>query len=330
MLASHIHPIIGRHTPGLTLSVVIAAAATFAAEHQGGPALLYALLLGMALKGLADGPSAAPGIAIASRGVLRVGIALLGLKIAVDQVIGLGLGSATLIAAAVTTTICFGVWLARRLGLRLAQGLLTGGATAICGASAALAIGSLLPSSPENERDTTFAVVGVTTLSTAAMILYPPLLSAVGVDDGKAGFFIGATVHDVAQVVGAGYMISPEAGDIATVTKLFRVALLVPVTLVVAAVCGQQTAARTRVRIPWFLTLFLLLVGLNSMGLVPQTATTLAGTLSRWCLVTAIAAVGLKTSLADFRDVGPRPLVLLLAETAFLAMIVGAGILFGS
>lgn len=311
----------------MALAIVIAAAATFISEHQGGPSLLYALLLGTALKSVTEGTASAPGIAFASRTVLRIGIALLGLKIGFQQVEALGLGSAALVMAGVACTIVFGMWLARRLGLRASQGLLTGGATAICGASAALAIGSLLPPNPMVERDTTFAVVAVTTLSTVAMVLYPPLLASVGAGDANAGFFIGATVHDVAQVVGAGYMISPEAGDIATVTKLFRVALLIPVTLVVAALGPTASSGTAQVRVPWFLALFVVLAAINSTGHIPQALITGAGTVSRWCLVTAIAAVGLKTSLGDFHAMGLRPLLLVVAETIFLAALIGAGAL---
>ena len=316
------------HASGVALAIVIAAAATLISEHQGGPGLLYALLLGMALKSVTEGSASAPGIAFASRTVLRFGIALLGLKIGIGQVEALGLGSAILVVAAVGCTIVFGMWLARRLGLRVTLGLVTGGATAICGASAALAIGSLLPQTPDDERDTTFAVVAVTALSTIAMILYPAILHAVDAGDSDAGFFIGATVHDVAQVVGAGYMISPEAGDIATVTKLFRVALLIPVTLIITALGRTTGSGAARVRVPWFLALFVIFAALHSTGLVPEAAIASVGAVSRWCLVIAIAGVGLKTSLGDFRAMGLRPLGLVLAETVFLAALIGAGVMY--
>ena len=109
------------------------------------------------------------------------------------------------------------------MGFTRSFGLLSGGATAICGASAAMAISAALPPHPLKERATLFTIVGVSTLSTVAMIAYPIIAAAVGLDGVHAGMFIGGTIHDVAQVVGAGYAISPEAGDAATLVKLMRV-----------------------------------------------------------------------------------------------------------
>ena len=112
--------------------------------------------------------------------------------------------------------------LARRLGLKPLFGVLSGGAVAICGASAALAIASVLPRNDTRERDTILTVVSVTALSTLAMILYPVFATSIGLDHKQAGIFIGGTIHDVAQVVGAGYTISNETGDIATYVKLLQ------------------------------------------------------------------------------------------------------------
>src|SRR6185312_7645057 len=113
-------------------------------------------------------------------------------------------------------------------------GVLSGGAVAICGASAALAIASVLPRSDTRERDTILAVVSVTALSTIAMILYPVFAISIGLDHRHAGVFIGGTIHDVAQVVGAGYTISNETGDIATYVKLLRVAMLLPAAFTIS------------------------------------------------------------------------------------------------
>src|SRR5208283_3707648 len=115
-----------------------------------------------------------------------------------------------IVIVGVATTILFGLFLARRLGLSPMFGVLSGGSVAICGASAALAIASVLPQDKDRERDTILVVVTVTARSTLAMILYPILATSIGLDHRHAGVFIGGTIHDVAQVVGAGYMISPE------------------------------------------------------------------------------------------------------------------------
>jgi uncharacterized membrane protein YadS len=257
---------------------------------------------------------------------------------------------------AVASTILFAVWLARRLGLGPIKGVLAGGAVAICGASAALAIAAVLPKQKDSERFTLMVVVSVTVLSTVAMVLYPLLVRAFQMPPELGGLFIGGTIHDVAQVVGAGYTINQATGDVATIVKLFRVALLVVVVAAVALVFREQNAAQGaggevagsaewstapgsarvaaaqaatsfsgwRARfglIPWFLWLFVAMVVLNStlglQGLAP-----VLGSASRACLVLAIAALGLKTSFMQLARMGWRPAALILAATLWLAGLV--------
>jgi uncharacterized integral membrane protein (TIGR00698 family) len=209
-----------------------------------------------------------------------------------------------------------------------ALGILVGGATAICGASAALAISSVLPKYPHLERDTALTIVGVTTLSTAAMVIYPLLTHWLGFDAVTSGKFIGATIHDVAQVVGAGYSLSPEAGDAATITKLMRVAFLLPVLLVISASLRARLGSPAQADavplpktplLPWFIIAFAALMLLNSTGWVPAPVQTGASDLSQAFLVLAIAAVGLKTSLKDVTQLGWRPVLMILLVTIGLA-----------
>ena len=205
----------------------------------------------------------------------------------------------------VATTILVGLFLARRLNLSPTFGVLSGGSVAICGASAALAIASVLPQDKDRERDTILVVVLVTALSTLAMILYPVFATSIGLDHRRAGVFIGGTIHDVAQVVGAGYMISPETGDIATYVKLLRVAMLLPVVLTISLVVARAGGGgKARVALPLFLFGFAALVAVNSFGLLPRFAIDAANDVSRWCLVAAIAALGMKTSFKDLFDAG--------------------------
>src|SRR6201999_2558722 len=181
-----------------------------------------------------------PGIEFASKAVLRTGVALLGARITVEQIVALGPVPIAMVVAGVTTTILMGFLLARMLGLSRSFGILSGGSVGICGASAALAIASVLPRNKESERDVILAVVVVTGLSTIAMILYPMLVTAIGLDHMRAGLFLGGTIHDVAQVVGAGYTISQKTGDIATYVKLLRGAMLLPVVGVIAPVLARR------------------------------------------------------------------------------------------
>jgi uncharacterized integral membrane protein (TIGR00698 family) len=166
--------------------------------------------------------------------------------------------------------------------------------------------------------------VVVTTLSTIAMILYPMLVPVIGLDHQRAGLFLGGTIHDVAQVVGAGYMISQKTGDIATYVKLLRVAMLLPVVATIALVLSRGRGGRSgaKVPVPWFLFGFAALVALNSLGFLPKPAVDGAGEVSRWCLVVAIAALGMKTTFKSLIAAGWRPVGAMVAETLWIGGLV--------
>jgi uncharacterized integral membrane protein (TIGR00698 family) len=248
------------------------------------------------------------------------------MRITFDQIQSLGVGVLVITGIAVALTVASGWLLARGAGLGAGFGALTGGSVAICGASAALALAAVLPKEPGHERDTVMTVVSVTALSTVAMIVYPLLAAALGLDAHTAGVFLGATIHDVAQVVGAGYSISTDAGDTATIVELFRVALLLPVVLVVSFLfrarhpSGAETARPPL--LPAFLLGFAVLVVVNSSGWVPKPVSAGLQEASRWCLVTAIAALGTKTSLGDVVRVGWRPVAVIVGETLVVALVV--------
>jgi uncharacterized integral membrane protein (TIGR00698 family) len=217
-----------------------------------------------------------------------------------------------------------GVLLARFFGESAAFGTLTGGAVAICGASAALAIASILPRHANAERDASFTVIAVTALSTLAMITYPLVVAAFGLDHVGAGVFLGGTIHDVAQVVGAGYSVSQETGDTATIVKLLRVAMLLPVCLAIGVVLHvrSSTTARSAPLLPWFAVAFAALVAVGSLGWIPPAVAGAGSELSRWCLVIAIAAIGMKTSLKSLMVMGWRPVLLVVAESLVIAVLV--------
>lgn len=314
--------------PGLLLSATIALAVRFVSDHLGGPAMLYALLFGMAFNFLTEDPRFARGIRFASRNVLRFGVALLGLRITTGDVIGLGWQVAALIVVAVVATILIGGLIGRVSGLNGDQSILSAGAVAICGASAALAIASVLPSHKDHERNTILTVAGVTALSTLAMIFYPVLVTYLRYDDATAGIFLGATIHDVAQVVGAGYIISDQAGEISTLVKLMRVACLVPVVITISLLMHRRRTQGSRGEplLPWFLVAFVVLIVVNSVGWVPAEARSVLTPVSSWCLLTAVAALGVKTSLKALTEVGPAPIAVMVAQTVLLAFLVYGGL----
>jgi uncharacterized integral membrane protein (TIGR00698 family) len=314
--------------PGLLLSATIALAVRFVSDRLGGPAMLYALLFGMAFNFLTEDERFASGIRFASRNILRFGVALLGLRITTAEVMELGWPVVALIVASVVATILIGGLIGRAFGLKGDQSILSAGAVAICGASAALAIASVLPSHKDHERNTILTVAGVTALSTVAMVFYPVFVTYLQYDDTTAGIFLGATIHDVAQVVGAGYIISDQTGEISTLVKLIRVACLVPVVITISLLMHRRRSPESgnEPLLPWFLVAFVVLVIVNSLGWVPTAAHTMLTPVSSWSLLTAVAALGVKTSLRALADVGPAPIGVMLIQTVFLAAFVIGGI----
>lgn len=368
---------VGRYLPGIMLSLVIAVAASFVSEHYGGPKFLYALLIGVAFHFLSENDRCRPGIEFSAKKLVRVGVALLGVRIVVSDVSALGLWGILGLVGAVVFTLCFGVLMARVLRVSPMFGLLSGGGTGICGISATMAISSTLPQSPESERCTLMSAIGIASLSTAVMVLYPLWVRWFGMTVPEAGLFLGGSIHDVAQVVGAGSILSPDIAKAATLAKMFRVAMLVPVVLTLSlvfrrtvaaeagmarppgAVALQQlqipepvttgaaraagatgataapatapaaapqgasgtsaASARRPPLLPFFLVMFVLLVAVNSLGLIPPAVQHVASDLSGWALVVSISALGIKTSFEKIAALGWRPIALMVAEALFVA-----------
>jgi uncharacterized integral membrane protein (TIGR00698 family) len=304
------------HRGGIALAITVALASSFLAEHYGAPAMLFALLIGMAFNFMNDTPRTAQGIAFCSRDLLRLGVALLGLRLTFDDVSQLGITPIVGVVAMLVLTLIGGVVFARLFGRSTAFGLLTGGSVAICGASAAMAIAAVLPKKYLKEEDVLLTVVGVTAMSTIAMIIYPMLFGYLGLADVESGYMIGATIHDVAQVVGAGYSVSDTAGDIATFTKLLRVALL-PVVLLAVAVVFRKEAGGTA-GLPWFVVAFIILMAVRNFVPLPEALLNLINDASRFLLVIAISALGVKTSLQKLFAPGVKGLVLIAIDTLFL------------
>jgi uncharacterized integral membrane protein (TIGR00698 family) len=310
--------------PGLALCALVALAAAFVAAQHGGPRMLYALLFGTALHHLHAEARTAPGVHLAAGAVLKLGVGLLGARVGLEQIAALGWTMALATVAAVAGTLLVGWAAARRLGLSRRLGILAGGATAICGASAAIAIAAVLPRHPELERETLAVVVLATLLSTVAMLAYPLVASALDLRPALAGLFLGGSIHDVAQVVVAGYTLGPVAGDAALVVKLFRVSLLALVVLAVALLARADDPptprpARSLPPVPGFVLLFLALAACHSLGALPRSAIEGLGNASQACLTVGVAALGIKTSFVALAHSGRRTAALMGITTAWIA-----------
>ena len=227
------------------------------------------------------------------------------------------------VVGAVTATILFGLLVSRFFGYGPRFAFLSAGSVAICGASAAMAISAILPIDERTEERLVFTVVGVTILSTSAMIIYPILADALSYNTKLAGIFLGATIHDVAQAVGAGFSKSEATGDIATVVKLIRVSMLAPIILIASILIRRLSKAelgegKRPPLVPGFVLAFVVLVVMNSVQIIPEIITEISTEISRWALLTAIAAVGMKTALKEVINVGLPAISLLVIETVFI------------
>jgi uncharacterized integral membrane protein (TIGR00698 family) len=298
--------------------------------------MVIALLIGIVLNPIAARPVFQPGLIFCVKQLLRWAVALMGLRIALSDIVALGLGTGVVVVIAMVATILSGFLAARTLGLPSPFGALVGVGTGVCGASATLATSAVVPEYAGKDADVVFVVVGVNALATLAMVLYPPLCVALGFTPQTTGVMLGATIHDVAQVAGAGYAVSDAVGNAAVIVKLFRVFLLLPVVLGIGWWFMRQGAAAraASVPVPVFAFVFLALCIVNSVlpsvsALAPlyahvKDALVLASTAG---LLIAIGALGLNTSLTAIGALGWRHIVAVCATTVVILVVATGGLL---
>ncbi len=318
---------------GTLMAIIIGAASMFISEKYGGPAVLFALLFGMAFHFLSEDERTIGGIQFCSTTVLRIGVALLGARITADQLSLLSPGVLFVIVGGVFATVLFGYLINKYFKSPVAEATLAAASTAICGASAAIALAATMNRRQLREQALLAIVVTVTALSTVAMVIYPSLCSVFGFDQNASGLFLGGTIHDVAQVVGAGAMIGPDALQIASMTKMLRVAMLIPMLILFMFIFAskkhrqeEEKAKPWYKNIPMFLVWFIILATLNATGLIPVKISEILGEISRLFILISIAALGLKTSLGKLREVGWTLIILMTLDTFFLLFWVLGGI----
>ena len=309
------------YLPGLAVVAAGTLAAGFLSDRYGAPLTLMALLVGLALNFLSADARLTPGLAFASRSLLRWGIVLVGVRVTFGEVAALGPVALLAVLAIVAATVGGGILAARRLGFDTAFGTLAGGSVAICGASAAMALATTLGERRISQAQLTLVLVGISAMSAAAMVLYPIAAHALALPDRPAGFLFGAAIHDVAQALGAGYSYSPAAGGIAAIVKLTRVALLAPVLAIVALFLPRGEGGRKGPGLPWFVLGFFAVAGVNSLGLIPAVAATAAEHAATALLAAAVTATAIRSPLSQLLETGPRPLLVILAATAIAFLL---------
>ena len=325
--------------PGIAVSALVAiigyVAAPYVARVVPIPNMVIALLVGIALNPVAAKPLTQPGMQFCVKTILRWAVALLGLRVGLADIAALGGTTAALIVLSMIATTVSGFVFASWGGRTPGFGALVGVGTAVCGASATLACSTVVPDYRGKETDIAFVVVAVNALATLAMLAYPPVCILLHFNPQTTGVMLGGTIHDVAQVVGAGYAVSTAVGNTAVIVKLFRVFLLLPVVLGVGWYFTRKGMkhGEARVPVPVFGIVFLILCVVNSVvplmpSLVPIYAPTKSALveISTWGLLLAIGALGLGTSVTSIIALGWRHIATVLGTTAVILVVVTAGL----
>lgn len=256
-----------------------------------------------------------PGINFCSKRILRIGIILYGFRLTFQDVTAVGLPAIVIDAIVVTVTVCGGVFIGKLLRMDRGIALLTSVGSGICGAAAVLGAESALQVKPYK---TAVAVSTVVIFGTLSMFLYP-VLYRNGIFDlspDQMGLMTGATVHEVAHVVGAANAMGKDVSNSAIIVKMIRVMMLVPVLLVIAFIVAKDVASRadgngkTKINVPWFAILFLVVIGFNSLDLLPGNIVEFINTLDTFLLTMAMTALGAETSIDKFKKAGFKPFLL--------------------
>lgn len=327
--------------PGLVLSAVVAVIGYLVASQVARvvpiPAMVFALVFGVALNPIAARPLMQPGTAFCVRAILRWAVALLGVRVGLNDIAALGAGTAVLIVVAMGVTVVSGFVFAQWNGRSMGFGALVGVGTGVCGASATLAVSTVVPDYDGKQADIAFVVVAVNALATVSMLIYPALCILLGFGPQTTGIMLGGTIHDVAQVAGAGYAVSSTVGNTAVIIKLFRVFLLLPVVLCVSGYFSRigMKHGRARVPVPVFAIVFLLLCVLNStIPLAPALLSvytpikSILMEVSNWGMLLAIGALGLSTSVKTILGLGWRHVTTVIGTTAVIFVVVTGGLFF--
>lgn len=316
---------------GLAICAIAAAAAAWLSEHYHFPIILLGLLIGLSLSFVAKDPRSHLGLDFASRTCLRLGVVLLGLQVTFSQIGSLGLHPFLALLAIMTVTFLAGIAGARLVGQSRYTGILAGGATAICGASAAMALYGVIGRERVSQAQFAITLVVVSLASALAMSLYPILAEYLGLSDSQAGFLIGASIHDVAQAIGGGYAFSEAAGSYATIVKLSRVALLAPVVIITGLAIGRtgdrpNAPLWKRLALPWFIVAFFVVVVINSLVEIPPSVRDTALGASKGFLLIAVIATAMRSRLDLLMEAGVRPAVPVAIATlvSFVASLASA------
>ncbi len=295
------------------------------------PPLVFCVALGVLLANTVGIPHwAPPGLKVAAGPVLKLGVVLLGLDLAFPEILALGLKALVVVVAVVAITFFGTQWAGRRLGISDNLSLLVATGFSICGVSAIAAANGVIDA---DEDEVAFSVALVTLCGTLAIVTLPPLRHPLGLSNEQFGAWVGASVHDVAQVVATSSTAGALALATAIVVKLTRVLLLAPLVAGIAVQRRRRDAASAEAAgmprpplVPPFIAAFIAMVALASTDLVSHEALRRIDDVRTFLLGVALFALGCRVDVKRLRQLGMRPLALGLASWLLIAVVAYAGV----
>jgi uncharacterized integral membrane protein (TIGR00698 family) len=321
--------------PGITVTVILAIVSIFISGLEivkstvNFSPLIISILLGVLIGNLVKFPETfKPGIIFSLKKILRLAIIFLGFRLTFQNVAEVGLEGLIVDTIMLISTFLLGVWVSKKIfGLDNEMSYLIASGSSICGASAVLATAPVVKAEMHHAA---MAVATVTIFGTTAMFVYPLVYKAgllLDFNDITYGIWTGATVHEVAQVVAAGFAISVDAGNTATIAKLTRVMMLAPLLIVLSIYLAKKHSTHGAgvtlrdIPIPWFVFGFIAMVGVNSLNIVPTNAVHSINVIDTFLLTVAMGAMGIETNINKVKGVGMKPIYSALVIFLFLFFI---------
>ncbi len=307
-----------KYLPGIVLSFLIALVASWAGAMVplvGGA--VFGILIGITAGSLfAVGEPVSPGVQFTSKKILQWAVMILGSGLGLGQVYATGASSLVIILVTISSALIVAVIAGRFLRVPFNLKSLIGVGTAICGGSAIAAVAPVIEA---EDQEISYAISTVFMFNVIAVFIFPPLGHLFGMSQEGFGLFAGTAINDTSSVVAAGYTYGNAAGDHATIVKLTRTLMIIPIALAFVVVMmrrkkaaqGGTGASFTIAGIfPWFILGFLAMSALNTSGILGVHVIALLKDAGKFLIVMALGAIGLNTDLRKMLATGPRPMVL--------------------
>lgn len=328
-------------TPGVLLSAGVAVVSILLSSLIPGDiigATVMALLVGMALHPLLNRYSKFnEGVNFAGKMILRAGIVLMGVNLNFSEVLNVGKYAIFVMLFTMGTAFGVGNLVGRIFGVNWKLANLLSVSTAICGGSAVATVGPVIKAKDE---DIAYAISSTFIFDVLTVVAFPWIGSALGMHDTGFGLWVGTAVNDTSSVVAAGYAFSELAGNTAVIVKLTRTLFIIPIVLIFSFISerleaksegdSERRPINLRKIFPYFIVLFLVVVALRSTGIIPGNIVPVLSKTSKFCMIVALSAIGLKTSYGDIKNIGPKPMILgLLVDTLVVVVSLGVQIATG-